>query len=145
MNTVNIMREMQGIWNEFDVMFQNINSNINFEPVNLNKKFGYPVDIIHSPKKLEFNIAALGIPKDEIDITIESDVLKVKFDKKENEKLPPDHEWITKNITRKAFNHGWKISPNYDLSKINVDLSDGLLSIVIPISDKAKPRTIKIQ
>jgi HSP20 family molecular chaperone IbpA len=48
-------------------------------------------------------------------------------------------------LAKRAFNLGYKISSKYDLSKTDGKLENGLLEIFIPITEKAKPKTIKIK
>lgn len=40
---------------------------------------------------------------------------------------------------------GWKISADYDLSKLDASMDKGLLQITVPKSENAKTRTIEIK
>ena len=53
-------------------------------------------------------------------------------------------DYIHKGIARRAFNLGWKVSPKYNLKKIDAKMENGLLSILVPIEPDAKPVEIKI-
>ena len=40
---------------------------------------------------------------------------------------------------------GWKISPDYDLSKLDATMKNGLLQITVPKTEEAKSRFVKIK
>jgi len=106
----------------------------------------YPVDIKVGDDCLCFDIACVGLDKKDIKIDIADNTLRVIYEKPIEEE--PDKyncEYVHRGITRKSFNMGWKIAPKYDLSQIEAEMNNGLLSIIVPIAPEAKPRTIKIK
>ena len=52
---------------------------------------------------------------------------------------------IYRGITQKSFNLGWKISNEYELSKIKANMDKGLLKITIPLSEKKKPKLLDVK
>jgi hypothetical protein len=85
-----------------------------------------------------------ALPKDDVKVDIEDDILKISYNKPEEEKeLHPGT--IHRGLSKKSFSLGYKISAKYDLSLALAKLEDGLLEISIPIAEKAKPKTIKIK
>ena len=77
-------------------------------------------------------------------INIEEDILKISYKKPEDDDtLHPGT--IHRGLARRSFDLGYKISAKYDLSKAEAKLENGLLEIAIPISEKAKPKTLKIK
>jgi hypothetical protein len=93
---------------------------------------GHPVE---SLKKLT---------KDDVAVSIEEDILKISYTKpEEDENFHPGT--IHRGLAKRSFDLGYKISAKYDLSKAVAQLENGLLEISIPISEKAKPKTLKIK
>jgi HSP20 family molecular chaperone IbpA len=77
-------------------------------------------------------------------VNIEEDILKISYKKPEDDDtLHPGT--IHRGLARRSFDLGYKISAKYDLSKAEAKLENGLLEIAIPISEKAKPKTLKFK
>jgi HSP20 family protein len=108
------------------------------------RDIGYPVDIIKNDDSLELNIATVGLEKKDINISVDGDILKIFYEKTEEEKGKKEKEYLHKGITRKAFNLGFKIYPKYDLSKINAGMDKGILTITIPVSKDQVEKKIEI-
>jgi HSP20 family protein len=127
----------------FDVLFKNFfNHEALFTPV-IDTKIGHPVDIFEDKKGLYFEIAGTGLSKEDINISIEGDVLRVSYDKKDEDL--EERKYYHRGISKKSFNLGYRIPlTKYDISKAKALMKDGLLSIDIPIAEEAKPKTLKI-
>ena len=131
-------------FNEFDILFHNF-----FTPTSgfisaCNTKQPHPLNIFYDETGLHFEVACTGLSKDDIKIDIEEDVLKISYEKPEEEKeMHPGT--IVRNLSKKSFNLGYKISSKYDLSRAEGELENGLLSIFIPLTEKAKPKTIRLK
>ena len=131
-------------FNEWDILFHNF-----FFPSSgfgsaATTKQPHPINIYYDETGLHFEVACTGLTKDDVKVDIEDDILKISYDKPEEEKeLHPGT--IHRGLSKKSFNLGYKISSKYDLSKSDGKLENGLLAIFIPITEKAKPKTIKIK
>ena len=74
--------------------------------------------------------------------------MRVIYEKPSIESNPSDEEaphYVHRGITRKSFNLGWKVSPKYNLSKIDAKMENGLLSVTVPVAEESKPKAIKIK
>ena len=103
-------------------------------------KLQHPVDIYQIDKGLAIDIACTGISKEEIEIQIQDNILRVNYDKSKNENL----EYIHKGIAKRSFNLGWKIDSKFDLGKANAKFENGLLAINIPFAKGSELKTLKI-
>jgi len=127
-----------------DLLFRNFfDSNTAFES-HVDCKPNYPVDIATTDTGLVIEIAAVGIDKEDINIETADSTLKVIYEKGDDD-CPTEFDYIHKGIARRAFNLGWKISPKCDLSKISATMDKGLLSIFIPFTKEATPKTVTIK
>jgi len=127
-----------------DLLFRNFfDSNTAFES-QYDSKPNYPVDIATTDTGLVIEIAAVGIDKEDINIETADSTLKVIYEKGDDD-CPTEFDYIHKGIARRAFNLGWKISPKCDLSKISATMDKGLLSIFIPFTKEATPKTVTIK
>ena len=144
MTLIKTNREMDA----FDILFKNFFRNDSFfEPV-IDTRIGHPVDIYENEKGLHFEIAGTGLTKDDIKISIEGDVLRVSYDKNEDDKCCDvnDCKYHHRGISKKSFNLGYRIPiSKFDISNAEAQMENGLLKIHLPIVESAKPKTLEIK
>tara|TARA_B110000977_G_C10959215_1_gene447846 strand:+ start:548 stop:991 length:444 start_codon:yes stop_codon:yes gene_type:complete len=130
-----------------DLLFKNFFDHTSAFETNVDKKINHPVDIIYTEEALVFEIAAVGLTKEDIDLSIEDGTtLKVSYTKPTT--LIEDvgnGEYVHKGIAKRSFDLGWKISPKFDLAKITAKMENGLLRLEVPVSPDSKPKTITIK
>ena len=131
----------------YDLLFRDFfKSELDFQPAT-QAKFTHPVDIFENSHGLHFDIACTGLSKEDVEINIEGDVLKVSYTKPQDEECCEvnDCTYIHRGVAKRSFNLGYKIAPKFNLSKAEAMMENGLLGIRIPFADEAKPKTIKIK
>ena len=132
-----------------DLLFKNFFDQASAFQSNLDTKINHPVDIILKDDVMVFEIAAVGLKKEDIELQVEDgNCLKVSYTKPKIESNDSDldvGEYIHKGIAKRSFDLGWKISPKFDLSKISAAMENGLLTISVPITEESRPKTIKIK
>ena len=131
----------------YDILFKNFFNNDSFFAPVADTKIGHPVDIYENDQGLHFEIAGTGLTKEDIKITIEEGILRVSYQKPEDEQCcnVNDCNYIHRGIARRSFNLGYKISPKFDLSTAQAEMNNGLLKISIPFSEAKKPKTLTIK
>ena len=132
-----------------DLLFKNFFDQASAFQSNLDTKINHPVDIILKDEAMVFEIAAVGLEKKDIELYVEDgNCLKVAYVKPNIDANNSDidaGEYIHKGIAKRSFNLGWKISPKFDLTKIDAKMENGLLTISVPITEESRPKTIKIK
>ena len=128
----------------FDILFRNFfdKENGDFAPFN-QIKVNHPVDIYEANSGLNIDIACVGLTKKDIDLSIEGDILRVEYKKDSGNGKATDY--IQRNIAKRAFNFGWRISRRFDLGQLEAKLKDGLLHLYAPLTEESKPKTITIK
>ena len=88
---------------------------------------------------IEFDLP--GIAKDSIDLDIERNVLTVRA-----ERLARNGDWemLATERPQGHFSRQLVLGDNLDLERINASYTDGVLRLVVPVAEKAKPRKIEI-
>ena len=125
----------------FDILFKDFfKSDGDFTPFN-QIKVNHPVDIYEANGSLNIDIACVGLTKEDIDLTIEGDVLRVEYNK---ERGSGETEYIQRNIAKRAFNFGWRISRRFNLGQLKADLQNGLLHLYAPLAEESKVKRIAI-
>jgi len=131
-----------------DLLFKNFfDTNVGFGSF-MEAKPDYPVDVFTKNDTLCFDIACVGLEKDDIMVSVEGNTLKVAYKKPNIESNPSDEEaptFMHRGIARRSFDMGWKVSPDYDLRQLDATMRNGLLQITVPKSEKAKAKVITIK
>ena len=126
----------------FDILIKDFfNTDTEFRPAH-QTKINHPVDIYEANDGLNIDIACVGLTKKDIEITVEGDILKVEYNR---DKSKNDETYVHRNIAKRSFNLGWRISRRFDLNKLNAKLENGLLHLFAPLTEDNKPKTVTIK
>ena len=124
----------------FDLLWRDLfENNSRFSAIT--QKVTHPVDIYETPSGIKFEVAAVGLDSKDIDIQIDNDHLRIKYEKPQTE---TEEAVIYKGIKRSSFDLTWKISTKFDLSKLEAQLDKGILTLDIPIAEGKAVRKIEI-
>jgi HSP20 family molecular chaperone IbpA len=124
----------------FDIVWKNFfdgQSNYN----TLQQKINYPVDIYETENGLCFELAVVGLDREDLEILVEGDTLRVTHDGKQDQ----ERTYIAKGIARRSFDLAWKVASKFELSKLNAKLEKGLLIVDIPYAESKAPKKISIK
>ena len=129
------------LYNDFDLVWKNLfDQKSSYLPV-ITNKMNYPVDIFTTDNGIQFDIAAVGKEKSDIEILTEGETLRIKYTKGVDE----HREYIHKGIAKRAFDFAWKISKELDLSKAEAIMDKGMLTITIPYAKDRAPKQLVIK
>ena len=131
----------------FDLLFRDFfKSELDFQPA-AEAKISHPVDIYENKNGLHFEIACTGLTKNDIEINIEGDILKISYNKPKDEACceVDDCKYIHRGIAKRSFNLGYKVASKFKLSESSAEMKDGLLKISVPFAEEAKPKALKIK
>ena len=127
--------------NPFDILVRNFFKDAShFRPL-AESKLPHPVDIYEKEDGLGIDIACTGISKEDIEIQLEGNIIRVNYERPKEEL---EDSFIHKGIAKRSFNLGWKIDSKFALSKAQADFKNGLLVISIPFAKGSEPKTLKI-
>ena len=99
-------------------------------------------DIFEDEGSLTVVMEMPGVQKGNVEIKIEKNVIDIegKIDFSKYQDLDPVYTEYNVGHYRRSFS----LSSKIDQDKIGAELNDGLLTLVLPKAEEAKPRTIKI-
>ena len=128
--------------NPFDILVRNFFQDANTYRPLAESKLPHPVDIYETKTGLGLDIACTGISKEDIEIQIEGNIIKVNYDKPDGN--DNTGKYIHKGIAKRSFNLGWKIDSKFNLSKATAEFKNGLLQVTIPFAKGSETKTLKI-
>lgn len=130
--------------NPFDILVRNFFEDAGtFSPIT-SAKLPHPADIYTNEHGLVFEIACTGIPKEELKIETQDNILRVSYDRKKEEGAE-GIEYISKGIAKRSFNLGWKVDTKFDLKKIVAKYENGLLTVGVPFAKESQIKLIDIK
>ena len=88
---------------------------------------------------IEFDLP--GVSKDSIDLDVERNVLTVRA-----ERVARNGDWepLASERPKGQFSRQLVLGDNLDLDRIEAAYADGVLRLVVPVAERAKPRKIEI-
>jgi molecular chaperone IbpA len=130
------------VLNELDLVFKNFFDQRPYTSIR-ESKIGYPVDIIKSKDHVRFEIAAVGLEKSDIEITLEGKTLRVSH--RPDKGLETEIIYLHRGIARRAFDLAWKLSNDLDTDKAHATMDKGLLTIELPFAGERLPKQLIIK
>lgn len=137
-------QELDHVW---DSLFNEFFNNVSRTPfVKQAQKANYPrVDILDTREAAIIDATVPGLEKEDISIKYEEGLLTISAEKQSG---APEGAWMHKEIHRSSFSRSFSVDDKiYDVGKINADLKNGILSIIIPKQEEKippLPKEIKI-
>jgi HSP20 family protein len=99
-------------------------------------------DIYETNEALNVVLEMPGVEKNSVEVRVEDGVLKVdgRLDFSKYQRLQP--LYTEYNVGH--YSRSFRLSSEIDQNKIGAELKDGVLSLVLPKVEEAKPRTIQV-
>lgn len=109
---------------------------------------GYPTDVVEVKDDKgnvigsEITVALAGIPKENVDIAVDRDVLNISINKVEKEE-DKNRNYLRKGISQRSMQLRYGLH-GIDKDKIKANLVDGMLKVELPLAEEIKPRKVEI-
>jgi HSP20 family molecular chaperone IbpA len=99
-------------------------------------------DIFETDQALTLMLEMPGVRKESVDVQVENDVLTIsgRIDFSNYEGLQPVYTEYNVGDYARSF----QISSKLDQAKIKAQLKDGVMTLLLPKAEKAKPRKIAV-
>ena len=110
-------------------------------PGTWSKPAAMPMDAYRSGDEFVVCFDLPGVTKDAIELDVERNVLTVKA-----ERVPGNGDWqrLASERVHGQFSRQLVLGDNLDLERIEAAYDAGVLRLVVPVAEKAKPRKIEI-
>ncbi len=107
------------------------------------RQFMPVTDIFETDQALTLVVEMPGVKKENVDVQVEDDVLTIhgRIDFSNYEGMQPVYTEYNVGDYARSF----QLSGKIDQGKINAQLRDGVMTLVLPKAEKAKPRKISVK
>lgn len=84
-----------------------------------------------------------GVKKDDVDIRIENDILTIRGEVREKEEIKEEHYHL-REIRQGIIQRSLRLPFEVETEKVQASFRDGMLSVTLHQSEKAKTRGVKV-
>lgn len=136
-------------WDHLDHLFQTflkpLDSMSSIVSDESKREFSPPCDIADSKDGYQITFDIPGLKKEDIHIEIDESNLVVSGERKGETKHSEEDQFVRQERFWGQFQRVFSLPSTAESQKIQASYTDGVLTILIPKTDKAKKRTIEIQ
>ena len=100
-----------------------------------------PMDAWREGERFVIEFDLPGVSRESIDLDVERNVLTVRA-----ERVPRNGDWemLASERPRGVFSRQLVLGDNLDLDRIEATYDAGVLRLVVPVAERAKPRRIEV-
>jgi HSP20 family protein len=103
----------------------------------------FPMDAYRRGETFIVHLDLPGVDPGSIDVTVESGMLTVSAERRFEQE--DQDEIIVKERPQGRFNRDLRLGSAIDVDNIGASYEGGVLTLTLPVSERAKPRTIQVQ
>lgn len=103
------------------------------------------LDIYETENSVVIKAAVPGVPEEEVDVTIEGNVISITADHKETEEEKQGKTRTYKSSRQTSFNYSTNIPRMVDSTKAEAEVENGVIKVVIPKTEEEKPKKIEVK
>lgn len=100
------------------------------------------VNIIENDDSFEVEVAAPGFEKNDFNVELNNAVLTVSSEKQIENETKDDERFTKREFSYQSFSRSFTLPETVESDKITAKYENGILNIVIPKKEEAKPKPI---
>jgi HSP20 family protein len=118
----------------------------NFWDMNVTAAGGsVPVNVREKGNQYEVDVIAPGCRKEDFKLQVLNGQLSISFNHDEEGNQKDEQAgWVRNEYVQRSFTRSFSLDDTVDTEKISAHYTDGVLRIVLPKNEKAKPKSISI-
>ncbi|MDQ1697232.1 MAG: hypothetical protein QOJ03_2585 [Frankiaceae bacterium] len=103
---------------------------------------GLPMDVIRRGEELVVRVDLPGVASDKIDLTVENHVLTITAERRAS--YGEGDQVLAQERFDGVISRRLRVPDWVDAEAVTADYADGVLTIALPLAEKAKPRRITV-
>ena len=97
------------------------------------------VNVSEDNENVVLEVAAPGLDKKDFNITVEKDQLIISATKEAQAEDKEEGKWTRKEFNYQSFKRSFHLSDKIETDKIEAEYNNGILKLVLPKKEEAKP------
>jgi HSP20 family protein len=102
-----------------------------------------PVDLVENEQEFTLKASLPGVKPEDVHITVHGDTLTIRGEFKAEEEKKGD-TWHLKERRAGQFQRNIALASSINADKARAEFKDGVLTLVLPKAEEARPKQIKI-
>ncbi len=108
------------------------------------RSFSPAVDVAEQENEMVVRMELPGVKKEDVKIVFENDVLTISGERKPYE-IPDDAKVLLNEMRVRQFSRSIEFGPDIDAARISAGMDNGILRVILPKAEAARPRTIEVK
>ena len=104
----------------------------------------FPVEVSETEGEIEVKASLPGVKPDEVEITVNNDVLTIKAEHKEETVEDKKRDYYRREIRYGAMQRSLSLPVSVDSDKAEARFENGVLALRLPKADAVRPKQIKV-
>jgi HSP20 family protein len=105
-----------------------------------------PVNVRETDQQYELDVIAPGCRKEHFKVQVNNNELQISFNQDETKKEKDEKAgWVRNEYVQRSFTRHFTLDETVDTANIRAEYADGILQVVLPKNEKAKPRLLDIR
>jgi HSP20 family protein len=102
------------------------------------------IDVTENDAQYTITAELPGATKDDVEVELHEGILTLRGEKKsEREEKKEQRHYVERSYG--SFRRSFQLPANADASRLQASFKDGVLTIIVPKTEEAKPRTIAVK
>lgn len=102
------------------------------------------VNILENPEDFKIEVAAPGLNKNDFKIEVNQGILRISSEKNEEKESSEEGKYSRKEFSYQSFCRSFNLPLTVESDKIEAKYENGILSVIIPKRDEAKPKPVRM-
>jgi len=102
-----------------------------------------PMDLYRDADNYVLNADLPGIDPQSVDVDVDGQLLSIRAER--TAPTRDDVRWIARERSAGSYLRRFTLGQGIDTAHISASYDNGVLSVVLPVSEKAKPRKVEVQ
>jgi HSP20 family protein len=138
-------RELASMQDRINRIFGDAYSRRSDDDITLQGDWIPPVDIYENAGgEIVIKAEVPGIKKEDIDLRVENNTLTIRGERQQQSEVKEEKFHRVERLYGK-FSRSFTLPATVDAARVTAEYKDGLLTVVLPVREEAKPRQIQVK
>ncbi len=101
-----------------------------------------PMDLYRTGDHYVLHLDLPGIDPGTVDLTVDGSVLTIRAER--SPRTAEDLEWLVHERPSGSYQRQLKVGPGIDVEAVTATFEHGVLTVTLPVAERAKPRRIPV-